>query len=144
MSNHVNYNKMHNHAPKNNEHIEEPVVEEAVEAVEEPAVINEPVIEETIEVAEETPVVEETVVEESAVEEPIVEAPQNFAVATVVDCGSLNLREHPDTKAKVLSVLPKNTEVQVEITNAFDDWYHVCTATGLEGYCMKQYIAIKE
>lgn len=62
----------------------------------------------------------------------------------VVDCNSLNVREEPSRKANVLTILMAGTEVQVAADEMLDEWYHVYTASGLDGFCMKKYIAFKE
>lgn len=62
----------------------------------------------------------------------------------ITGCEKLNLREKPSKDGKVLAVLNKGTEVEV-YTQAptTPDFYKVKTASGLEGYCMKQFITIK-
>lgn len=99
---------------------------------------------EPIEQKDLTPIepVVETVTE--PVVEPVTEPTIEFATGVVVDCNSLNVREHPDRKADVISILMNGAEVQVNVTNSYDEWYHVFTATGLDGFCMKKYIAVKE
>lgn len=62
----------------------------------------------------------------------------------VVDCNSLNVREEPSRKATVLTILMADTEVQVAADEMLDEWYHVYTVSGLDGFCMKKYIAFKE
>lgn len=81
---------------------------------------------------------------ETVVPEPVAEETVKFAIGTVVGCNSLNVRAHPDRKADVVSILMAGTEVQCDITNGYDEWYYVFTANGLDGYCMKNYIALKE
>lgn len=76
--------------------------------------------------------------------EPVVEETTKFVVGTVVGCTSLNVRAMPDRKAEVISILMSDTEVQVAADESLDEWYHVFTASGLDGFCMKNYIACKE
>lgn len=83
---------------------------------------------------EQTPVVEEPVFEE--------ETPE-IVTGIVTDCTCLNMREHPDRKAEIISVLPGGSEVRVNISEKLDEWYHVYTVTGLDGFCMRQYIAVE-
>lgn len=99
---------------------------------------------EPIEQQDLTPIepVVETVTE--PVVEPVVEPTIEFATGVVVDCNSLNVRAMPDRKADVVSILMNGDEVQVNVTDSYDEWYHVFTATGLDGFCMKKYIAVKE
>lgn len=62
----------------------------------------------------------------------------------VTGCEKLNIRDKSSKDGKVLTVLNKGTEVEV-YTQAptTPDFYKVKTASGLEGYCMKQFITIK-
>ena len=62
----------------------------------------------------------------------------------VTGCEKLNIREKADKSGKVLTVLNKDVEVEVELdAPTTPDFYKVKTASGLEGYCMKQFITIK-
>ena len=86
----------------------------------------------------------ETVEIVETVAEPVVETKSVTKTGVVVDCTGLNVREYPDRKANVISILMADSEVQVNVDEALDEWYHVFTATGLDGFCMKKYIALKE
>lgn len=101
---------------------------------------------------EETPMPAEPVVSMSkraSVLEPE-EAPAANAVAKpepitgVVDnCIRLNVREKPSIDAEILTALEAGSEVRLlkdEIDNGF---YKICTASGLDGYCMCEYIVLK-
>lgn len=86
-------------------------------------------------------------------QEPVVEEPTEtivcpekceFIPGTVVDCTKLNVREHPNATADVKFVIAGGSEVQVCTAHNYEDWYEVCTASGVEGYCMKQYISVKQ
>jgi hypothetical protein len=73
---------------------------------------------------------------------PVEEKHPEFATGQVTGCHGLNVREHPDLYAEVLCALPVTSEVQVDISNSYADWYHVFTKNGVEGFCMKKYISI--
>ena len=60
----------------------------------------------------------------------------------VVDCDLLNVREHASSDANVVCKINKDDEVIVNKDKSTNDFYKVCTATGIEGYCMKRFIAI--
>lgn len=132
MSKHHNYNKMYNSGTSEARSVE-------------PEVENEPAVTEGV-MVEAPIVVEEPVVVDVPVEETVVEAPETsaYAVGIVVNCNSLNVREHADRKAGVITVLRAGTEVQVDVATKLDAWVHVYTATGLDGFCMKEYIDVKE
>lgn len=60
---------------------------------------------------------------------------------TITDCLTLNVREFPDLESEVLGIVEVLSVV--EITEDVDDvWCKICTGAGLEGYCMKEYIAV--
>ena len=65
-------------------------------------------------------------------------------ITGIVDnCIRLNVREKPSIDAEILTALEAGSEVRLlkdEIENGF---YKICTASGLEGYCMCEYIVIK-
>lgn len=84
----------------------------------------------------------QTVVEETVVPDyPVVEELKALA-GVVTNCRKLNVREHPDTSADVLGELLMNSEVRVVANEKYDEWYHVITASGIDGYCMKKYIEV--
>lgn len=73
----------------------------------------------------------------------VVEEPEcEFVTGTVVGCSRLNVRKSPETTAEVICIVPVWSEVQVCVTHKDDFWFHVYTAAGQEGYCMKQFIEI--
>lgn len=67
------------------------------------------------------------------------------AVAGVVtDCLRLNIRKEPSPNGEVLTVIDALSEVMVDINGSSDAFYKVCTIAGIEGFCMKKYIALRE
>lgn len=60
----------------------------------------------------------------------------------VTNCKRLNLRTEPNENAEVRLILQEGEEVMVA-GEANEKFYSVCTAAGVEGYCMKDYIDIK-
>ena len=85
---------------------------------------------------------------------PVVEAPEIEMVAEtvetvampetvpgiVVNCAKLNVREKPSVSAEVVCVLDAASEIAVVVANSNKDWVNVCTAAGIEGYCMRKFI----
>lgn len=67
-----------------------------------------------------------------------------MASGVVTDCRKLNIRKEPDPNADVISVIPVSTEVIIDVEASTDDFYKVCIAAGVEGFCMKKYIAIRK
>lgn len=67
---------------------------------------------------------------------------QRLVTGIVVDCRKLNVREQMHTGATVLCELPVSAEVQIIADEYHNEWYHIFTASGIEGFCMKKYIEI--
>lgn len=122
-----NYNKMYNN-PK--PEVVEEVVREAESAVE-------PATESVVEV--------QMAIE--AVAEPEVLVPeepeQSTTSAIVVNCAKLNVREEPSPKGAVVAVIDASNEVVICESESFGNYYKVCTASGIEGYCIKDYLKLK-
>ena len=62
----------------------------------------------------------------------------------VSGCIKLNVRKEPRSKAEVVCVLDKDADVVIDESDSTDDYYKVYTEAGAEGYCMKDYITIKQ
>lgn len=75
----------------------------------------------------------ETVVEET----PVVEKH-----GVVTDCVRLNVREAPNIESNVVCEIDCSSDMIVYEEESTEDFYKVCTATGVEGFCMKKYIMI--
>ena len=63
----------------------------------------------------------------------------------VANCLRLQVLEYPDEGAPVAGSIPALTEVMIEndeLDFEFPDYYKICTATSLEGYCLKKFIAV--
>ena len=65
-----------------------------------------------------------------------------FVSGNVIDCDFLNVREQASVDANVVCLISKYDEVMINKNESTEDFYKVCTATGIEGYCMKRFIAI--
>ena len=122
--------------------------QEAAEAVEEKIVNEKQAVEEKV--ANEEQVVEEKVANES--QQNISDPESDIDVAVndetsdligyVTDCVKLNVREAASKDSNVLCEIILNSKVIVDEENSTDDFYKVTTETGVEGYCMKQYINV--
>ena len=82
--------------------------------------------------------VNETVTTVAPVDEPEVK----LLKGVVNNCTKLNLRAEPSSDAEILCELACSIEVEVDETASIDKFYKVYTATGMEGYCMKDYIVV--
>lgn len=91
----------------------------------------------------------ETVEIQNGVEE-VVEVPEvnevpetKQVIGVVTDCTKLNVREAPKANAKVVLIVDASTDLMIDEEGSTDTFYKVCTAAGIEGYCMKQFVTIK-
>lgn len=61
-------------------------------------------------------------------------------VGVVVGCEKLNVRKEPSINSEVVFQFPCNMEVEIFVDKSTEDWFYVCNAAGIEGFCMKKYI----
>lgn len=61
----------------------------------------------------------------------------------VTDCSKLNVRKAPSANAEVAAVIPALTEVIIDIDKSTAEFYRVAAANGIQGFCMKKFIAIR-
>lgn len=83
--------------------------------------------------------------EETHVIEPTVETvsqPETIN-GVVANCAKLNVRVAPNSAADVACVIDAKSTVVIDVAKSTEDWYNVFTVSGVEGYCMKQYIDVE-
>lgn len=61
----------------------------------------------------------------------------------VTDCLKLNIRSRPEANAKILVEVPVLSELEIDKAKSTDKWYKVTTASGISGFCMKKFVAMK-
>ena len=67
----------------------------------------------------------------------------NILLGLVSNCKKLNVRERPTVHAPVVCEIVCQTELMVDEKESTEEFYKVCTAAGIEGFCMKKFIAIQ-
>lgn len=89
------------------------------------------------------------IVEDAAVEpvdQSVEEAPKKESkVGIVANCEKLNLRKSPlkdSDGANIITELLPGVAVVIDEDESTPNFYKVTTETGLEGYCMKQFIEL--
>lgn len=79
-------------------------------------------------------------------EEPVVETVEETPVVekhgVVVDCFRLNVRSAPSIDAEVVCEIDCSSDMIVYEEESTEEFYKVCTAAGIEGYCMKKFVTI--
>lgn len=76
------------------------------------------------------------------------EQKERYAIGVVANCKKLNVRQYPDQATEVVTVASAGTELEIDLDmtctdNAGNEWLYVCTASGIYGYSMSQYIEIQ-
>lgn len=66
------------------------------------------------------------------------------AIGVVTDCLKLNIREKPSKGSRVVAIVTCLDELEISMGDSNDEWYAVCTAAGIEGFCMKKFVAIRQ
>ncbi len=65
-------------------------------------------------------------------------------IGVVTDCLKLNIRKEPNKDSDVVVIVTCLDELKIDPDASTDDWYAVCTASGIEGFCMKKFVAVKQ
>lgn len=58
----------------------------------------------------------------------------------VVGCAKLNVRTEASLFSDVICELNVQSEIEINVNKSTKDWFYICTATGVEGYCMRKYV----
>ena len=69
---------------------------------------------------------------------------EETASGVVTDCLKLNVRKKPSADAEVLVTIDALSKVMVDMAESTNDFFKVVTETGIEGFCMRKYIALKK
>lgn len=76
-------------------------------------------------------------------EEEIKEVAEEI-VGIVTNCLKLNIRKEPIKDSKVAAIVTCLDELRIDPNASTDDWYAVYTAAGIEGFCMKKFVAVRQ
>lgn len=58
-------------------------------------------------------------------------------------CERLNMRKEASKESDVITILTKNTEVEINESESTEEFYKVNMTSGVEGFCMRKFISIK-
>ena len=83
-----------------------------------------------------------TVVEPPEPDPEAITPATSWVFGNVANCEKLNIRKVPSRNGEIITVIPAGTEVMISMTNSTSEWYNICTCSGIEGFCMKQYIQV--
>ena len=92
----------------------------------------------------EVPIDVNEAVKETEIIAPIAPEPKKTVRGVVVGCFNLNVRTGPSKDFDVICEIPSDSEVEIDESESFEDFYKICTASGVEGFCMKKFIEVKK
>ena len=85
----------------------------------------------------------ETPIDETPIETEPVEPAKSEPIEGTVGCEKLNVRSDATIDSEPIGVIARDSKVFIYEDESTDEFYKVCTATGLEGYCMKKFISVQ-
>ena len=84
----------------------------------------------------------ETPIDETPVE-TLIETEPIEPVEGTVGCEKLYVRSDATIDSEPVGIINRGSKVFVYEDESTEEFYKVCTATGLEGYCMKKFISVQ-
>ena len=79
--------------------------------------------------------------EEQTIEENVEKC---LLVGSVYRCDVLNVRAKPWSTSGIIGTIKKGSEIMIDEDDSTKDFYKICTASGIEGYCMKEFIELQK
>ena len=58
----------------------------------------------------------------------------------VHNCEKLNVRKQPSKDSEIVFVLNEGSEISIDEENSTEEWYSITHVSGVEGFCMKQFV----
>lgn len=94
-----------------------------------------------IEVPEVRAEVTPAIVNVEVMEEP---KPEPQVIGVVTECEKLNVRRGSLMASPVLCTVNRGAKLVIDEKESTNEFYRVCTADGVKGYCVKKFINIKK
>lgn len=85
--------------------------------------------------------VDETVAEETSFDENETASELNKTGSVI--CKNLNIRKEPTKDSMILQIISKDTVVEI-LDDSNDIWYKIRIGEAGSGFCMKEFIKVKE
>lgn len=67
----------------------------------------------------------------------------NTITGIVSDCKKLRVRNAPGLDSDVICEIEVDSKVEIDESESTEDFYKICTETGIDGYCMKRFIKVE-
>lgn len=87
--------------------------------------------------------IDETPIDETPIETEPAEPAKSEPIEGTVGCEKLYVRSDATVDSEPVGVINRDSKVFVYEDESTEEFYKVCTATGLEGYCMKKFISVQ-
>ena len=85
----------------------------------------------------------EAPIDETPIETEPIEPTKPEPIEGTVNCEKLNVRSDATIDSEPVGVINRDSKVFIYEDESTDEFYKVCTATGLEGYCMKKFVSVQ-
>ena len=85
----------------------------------------------------------ENPIEETPIETEPIEPAKPEPIEGTVGCEKLNVRSDATIDSEPVGIINRDSKVFIYEDESTEEFYKVCTATGLEGYCMKKFISVQ-
>ena len=82
-------------------------------------------------------------IEETPIETESVESAKPEPIEGTVGCEKLYVRSDATIDSEPVGIINRGSKVFIYEDESTKEFYKVCTATGLEGYCMKKFISVQ-
>lgn len=92
---------------------------------------------------EQVEAVEPEVVQDEIEEIEAAVAVKPMVLGVVEGCAKLNVRKNPAADAEVVCVIDRNTKVVIDENESTDEFYKICTVSGIDGFCVKRFVTIQ-
>ncbi len=67
-----------------------------------------------------------------------------FRIGVVTDCDRLNILECPKPDAEIICKITALSELMIDDSKSSGEWLSVCTEAGLEGFCLRKFVAVRQ
>ena len=85
----------------------------------------------------------ENPIDETPIETESVEPAKSEPIEGTVGCEKLYVRSDATVDSDPVGIIIRDTKVFIYEDESTEEFYKVCAATGLEGYCMKKFISVQ-
>lgn len=68
---------------------------------------------------------------------------EKHVTGVVTDCLRVAVYKEPRANSGIVKVVTALTRVTVDLEKSTDGFYRISTSKGIQGYCMKKFIAVR-